>query len=87
MSDFIRKFTSRKFWLAAAGVTCGIAMIFGVTESEIATVSGTVMAMASVISYIVVEGKLDLDRIRKAAEALIGGTDDGSKNIQSKKGQ
>lgn len=75
MSDFIRKISSRKFWLAAAGVTCGIAMVFGVTESEIATVSGTVMAMASVMSYIFVEGKLDLNRLKNAAEALTGGAD------------
>lgn len=78
MSDFIRKISSRKFWLAAAGVTCGIAMIFGVTESEIATVSGTVMAMASAISYIVIEGKIDVNRLKKAAESLTGG-DDGDK--------
>lgn len=75
MSDFIRKISSRKFWLAAAGATCGMAMIFGVTESEIATVSGTVMAMASVMSYIFVEGKLDLKRLKNAAEALTGGAD------------
>jgi hypothetical protein len=75
MSDFIRKISSRKFWLAAAGVTCGIAMVFGVTESEIATVSGTVMAMASAMSYIFVEGKLDLKRLKNAAEALTGGAD------------
>jgi hypothetical protein len=50
-------------------------MVFGVTESEIATVSGTVMAMASAMSYIFVEGKLDLNRLKNAAEALTGGAD------------
>ena len=75
MIDILRKFTSRKFWLAVAGVTCGMAMIFGVTESEIATVSGTVMALASAISYIVIEGKIDINRLKKAAEALTGGAD------------
>ena len=55
--DFVRKIFSRKFWIAAAGVTTGVAMIIGATETEIGTVSGAVLALGSVASYIVVEGK------------------------------
>jgi hypothetical protein len=71
--DFVRKIFSRKFWIAAAGVTTGVAMIFGATETEIGTVSGAILALGSVASYIVVEGKIDLKRLQSAAEAFIKG--------------
>lgn len=71
--DFVRKIFSRKFWIAAAGVTTGVAMIFGATETEIGAVSGTVLALGSVASYIIVEGKIDLKRLQNAAEAFIKG--------------
>jgi len=59
MSEIMRKLTSRKLWLAVAGVAVGIATILGVDGSEIADVAGTVTALASVITYIITEGKID----------------------------
>lgn len=59
MSEIMRKLTSRKLWLAIAGVAVGIATILGVDGSEIADVTGTVTALASVITYIITEGKID----------------------------
>lgn len=57
--DIVRKLTSRKLWLALAGVATGIAVILGVEGSEITTVAGTVTAIASVVTYIITEGKVD----------------------------
>lgn len=57
--DILKKLTSRKLWLALAGVATGIAVILGVDGSEITTVAGAVTALASVITYIMTEGKID----------------------------
>lgn len=59
MSEIVRKLTSRKLWLALAGVATGIAVILGVEGSEITDVAGAVTALASVITYILAEGKID----------------------------
>lgn len=69
--DILRKLTSRKLWLALAGVATGIAMILGIDGSDITTVAGAVTALASVVSYIMAEGKID-------AAAVNGGEKDGT---------
>ena len=58
--NFLRKLGSRKLWLAIAGVASGTAMSFGVEGSEISMVAGAVTTLVSVVSYIVMEGKIDL---------------------------
>lgn len=84
MSNVIRKLTSRKLWLAIAGVTTGIAMILGVNGSDITSVAGAVTALASVITYIITEGKIDAESVKtaventqSAVETLEGVDDDG----------
>lgn len=59
MNDIIRKLTSRKFWLAIAGVTTGIAMCLGVDGSEVNSIAGAVTSLGSIMTYIIVEGKVD----------------------------
>lgn len=70
MNTILKKLTSRKLWAAIAGVIMGIAMVFGLDENTISTVSGAVVAVVSVISYIVTEGKIDAAAVKKAAEAV-----------------
>ena len=53
------KLMSRKFWAAAAGVVSGLAMVFGLDEGIVNTVSGAVVSMASVMTYIITEGNID----------------------------
>ena len=84
MSNVIRKLTSRKLWLAIAGVTTGIAMILGVDGSDITSIAGAVTALASVITYIITEGKIDaesvktaVDNTQSAVETIEGVDDDG----------
>lgn len=69
MSNIIRKLASRKMWLAIAGVATGVAMALGASQSEISIVAGAVTAIASVITYITTEGKLDAAALAKAAAA------------------
>ena len=57
--DWKRKLSSRKLWAAIAGVITGLAMLFKLDESTISSVAGAVVSVASVVSYIVTEGKVD----------------------------
>lgn len=84
MKTWKQKLSSRKLWAAVAGVVAGLAMVFGLDESIITEVSGAVVAVASVITYIVTEGKIDAARIEnavvevfEAVEALDESEDDG----------
>lgn len=73
MSEIVRKLTSRKLWLAIAGVATGIAMVLGVDGSEITTVAGGVTALASVITYIVTEGKIDAESVKNLTNNILIG--------------
>jgi biopolymer transport protein ExbB/TolQ len=68
MDTFIRKITSRKLWLAIAGIATGVAMALGASTSEISTVAGAVTAIISVVTYIVTEGKIDAASVKTAVE-------------------
>ena len=59
MIDWKSKLTSRKFWLAIVGFVTGILIAFKVDAKTIDTVSGVIMAGASVIAYIIGEGLID----------------------------
>jgi phage shock protein PspC (stress-responsive transcriptional regulator) len=54
-----KKLTSRKFWAAVAGFVAGLAVVFGLDEEVIAQVAGLVGSIASVVAFIVTEGKID----------------------------
>lgn len=66
MQTIFQKLTSRKLWLAIAGVATGIALSLGVDAGDIGTVSGAVVSMVSVVTYIVTEGKIDATNIGNA---------------------
>ena len=66
--DWKRKLSSRKLWAAAAGIVTGLAMVFGLDEGTISTVAGAVVSVASVVSYIITEGKVDAESVKKAVE-------------------
>lgn len=64
--DWKRKLSSRKLWAAAAGIAVGMAMVFGLDESVISNVAGAVVSVASVVAYIITEGKVDAESIKQA---------------------
>ena len=57
--DWKRKLTSRKFWLAIVGLESGLLMAFKVDAEMVDTISGVIMAAASVIAYTIGEGLAD----------------------------
>ena len=63
--DWKRKLSSRKLWAAAAGIITGLAMVFGLDEGTISSVAGAVVSVASVVSYIITEGKVDAESNKK----------------------
>lgn len=68
--DWKRKLSSRKFLTAAAGVVMGLAMVFGLDENTISTVAGAVVSAASVVAYILAEGKVDAEGVKKAVDSV-----------------
>ena len=66
MSEILRKLSSRKLWMAIAGIASGIAMALGADSSEISTVAGAMTAIASVVTYIITEGKVDAESVKNA---------------------
>lgn len=59
MKDFVRKITSRKFWLAVAAFVSGLIAAFGGAESVAVEVSGLIMSGATVLGYLLAEGLTD----------------------------
>ena len=68
-----QKLTSRKLWLAVAGLIVGVLALFGVNADMAQQVSGVIMALGSVVADIVGEGLVD------AAAAGSDSSDTGGK--------
>ena len=66
--DWKQKLSSRKLWAAIAGIVTGLAMVFGLDESTISSVAGAVVSVASVVSYIITEGKVDAAGVKKVPD-------------------
>ena len=73
--DWKQKLTSRKLWLAVAGLVVGILALFGVNANMTQQVSGVIMALGSVVAYIVGEGLIDA---AAAGGNGSSGSDDGT---------
>jgi hypothetical protein len=54
-----KKLTSRKLWLAIAGLVVGTLALFGVDANTTQQISGVIMSLGSVVAYIVGEGLVD----------------------------
>ena len=57
--DWVRKLTSRKLWIALAGLVSGIIIACTGNEETAQMVSGIIMAAASVVGYLIGEGLAD----------------------------
>ena len=64
--DWKRKLSSRKLWAAVAGIVTGLAMVFGLDEGTISSVAGAVVSVASVVAYIITEGRVDAAAAKRA---------------------
>ena len=57
--DWKRKLTSRKLWVAIAGMIAGLIIAFGGNSDTAETVSGCIMSTAAVVGYMVGECRAD----------------------------
>lgn len=69
--DILRKLTSRRLWVAIAGIVTGIALIFGGNASEIQSIAGTITALLSAVGYMVTEASVDKARIVNETFTLV----------------
>lgn len=74
--DWKRKLSSRKLWAAIAGIVTGLAMVFGLDEGTISNVAGAVVSVASVVAYIIAEGRVDAEGVKKAVNDVQDAVDD-----------
>lgn len=59
MIDWKRKLTSRKFWAAVAGFISMLIVALGKNAETAQTVTGLIMAGASLVAYMIGEGLAD----------------------------
>ena len=57
--DWKRKLTSRKLWIAVAGLVSGLIVTFGGSEAAASTVAGVILQIASILGYLLAEGMID----------------------------
>ena len=57
--NWIKKLTSRKFWVSVASFTSMMILATGGTENAATQVTAMIMAGASVVAYIIGEGLTD----------------------------
>ena len=63
--DMIRKLTSRKFWLAVAAFITELIIAFKGNAEMAETISGMIIAGATVIAYILGEGLIDAENVKE----------------------
>ena len=54
------------------GVVSGLAIAFGLDQTAITVVAGAVVSAASVVGYLIAEGRIDVERVKNTAEAVNG---------------
>ena len=57
--DWLRKLTSRKFWVALVGFITALLVAFNVDAGSIEQITSIIMSFASLIAYILAEGFID----------------------------
>lgn len=83
MKDIIRKLTSRKLWLAVAGVGTGMLMILGGDSADVNTiadsikaVAGAITSLVSIVTYIKTEGKIDAASVGNTVQQIVEKVED-----------
>lgn len=60
----------KKILTMLLGLISGLAIAFGLDQGEISTIAGAVVSVFSVGGYLIAEGKIDVERIKNAAETV-----------------
>lgn len=69
--DWKRKLTSRKFWAAVAGFVAMLVVALGKNAETAQTVTGLIMAGASLVAYMIGEGLADSGHTGEQADELV----------------
>ena len=64
-NDFVKKLSSRKFWMALSAFVCAVCILFGVEELTVEKLAATVSTLGVLATYILTEGYIDSKRIEK----------------------
>ena len=67
--NWIKKLTSRKFWMAVASFVSMLIVAFGGSEEVAAQVTALIIASATVVAYILGEGLADAAGVQATATA------------------
>ena len=57
--DWLKKLTSRKFWVALIGFITALLVAFNVDAGSIEQITSIIMSFASLIAYVLAEGFVD----------------------------
>ena len=76
MNTVMNKLSSRKLWTSIVGIVMGIALVFGLDEGTISTIAGAVVSLASAVTYIYTEGKIDAAALTSSIELLLDEAND-----------
>lgn len=60
--DWVRKLTSRKFWVALIGFVGALLVAFNVDAGSVEQITSIIMSFASLIAYILAEGFVDANQ-------------------------
>ena len=71
--DWVRKLTSRKFWLSIASFVAMLMVALGQPEATATQVTSLIMAGATVIGYVIGEGLADSGNAGAGEEVTEGG--------------
>ena len=71
MKAFLSKLKSRKFLTCVAGVIMGACMVFGLDEDTVNTISGAIVAVGSIATYIYTEGKIDAEAVDQIKDTVV----------------
>lgn len=73
--DWVRKLTSRKFWVAVASFVAGLLLLNKVDADTTDKISGLILSFGSVVGYIIGEGLIDAASIEGKNEPTYGAED------------
>ena len=68
--DWKRKLTSRKLWIAVAGLISGLVLAFNGSAEVAETISGCILSLGSVVGYIIGEGLTDVASINHDTDVI-----------------
>ena len=75
--DWVRKLTSRKFWLSVANFVGMLVVALGGTDNQATQVTALIIAGATVLAYIIGEGLVDAaNKVPEGELIKLGGAAD-----------